>query len=41
MENQAKKQLPKIGILVFDGFLANEVVAPLDVFTKAHVLWWE
>ena len=36
MENQEINGLPKIGILVFDGFLANEVVAPLDVFTKAN-----
>jgi len=35
MENNNKNQLPTIGILVFNGFLANEVVAPLDVFTKA------
>ncbi len=35
MENQRNNQLPIIGILVFEGFLANEVVAPLDVFTKA------
>lgn len=27
-------QLPTIGILIFDGFLSNEVVAPMDVFTK-------
>lgn len=27
-------QLPTIGILVFDGFLGTEVMAPLDVFTK-------
>lgn len=26
--------LPTIGVLIFDGFLSNEVVAPLDVFTK-------
>ena len=26
--------LPTIGILIFDGFLTNEVVAPLDVFAK-------
>lgn len=26
--------LPTIGILIFDGFLTNEAVAPLDVFTK-------
>jgi len=37
MEKQERKQLPKIGILVFEGFLANEVVAPMDVFTKADV----
>ncbi|UOB18103.1 DJ-1/PfpI family protein [Abyssalbus ytuae] len=36
MENQKENKLPKIGILVFEGFLANEVVAPLDVFTKAQ-----
>lgn len=36
MENQEKNLLPKIGILIFEGFLANEVVAPLDVFTKAN-----
>lgn len=35
MEKQRNNQLPIIGILVFNGFLANEVVAPLDVFTKA------
>lgn len=26
--------LPTIGILIFDEFLTNEVVAPMDVFTK-------
>lgn len=36
MENQEKNELPKIGILVFNSFLANEVVAHLDVFTKAN-----
>ncbi len=36
MEIQEKNQLSKIGILIFDGFLASEVVAPLDVFTKAN-----
>lgn len=36
MENKRNNQLPTIGILVFNGFLANEVVAPLDVFTKAN-----
>lgn len=34
--NNHENQLPKIGILIFDGFLTNEVVAPLDVFTKAN-----
>lgn len=36
MEKQMENELPKIGILIFEGFLANEVVAPLDVFTKAQ-----
>jgi transcriptional regulator GlxA family with amidase domain len=36
MEKLNENQLPKVGILVFEGFLANEVVAPLDVFTKAN-----
>lgn len=35
MENEKINELPTIGVLVFDGFLANEVVAPVDVFTKA------
>lgn len=35
MEKLKENELPKIGILIFEGFLANEVVAPLDVFTKA------
>ena len=26
--------LPTIGILIFEGFLTNEITAPLDVFTK-------
>lgn len=26
--------VPTIGILIFEGFLTNEMVAPLDVFTK-------
>lgn len=29
-----KNELRTIGILVFDGFLTNEMVAPLDVFAK-------
>lgn len=36
MEKLKENKLPKIGILIFEGFLANEVVAPLDVFTKAQ-----
>ncbi|MCB0431677.1 MAG: DJ-1/PfpI family protein [Mangrovimonas sp.] len=36
MEKLKENELPKIGILIFEGFLANEVVAPLDVFTKAQ-----
>ena len=36
MEKLNENELPKIGILIFEGFLANEVVAPLDVFTKAQ-----
>lgn len=28
--------LPTIGIVIFDGFLTNEVVAPLDVFSKSN-----
>jgi transcriptional regulator GlxA family with amidase domain len=35
MKKQLNLQLPTIGILIFDGFLTNEVVAPLDVFSKA------
>lgn len=37
-QNKMKKKLnpdiPTIGILVFEGFLTNEIAAPLDVFTK-------
>lgn len=36
MENQDINQPATIGLLVFEGFLANEIVAPLDVFTKAN-----
>lgn len=28
--------LPTVGILVFNGFLTNEVIAPIDVFTKKN-----
>jgi transcriptional regulator GlxA family with amidase domain len=31
---QLNEKLPTIGILIFDGFLSNEVVAPMDVFAK-------
>ncbi|MEN7548700.1 DJ-1/PfpI family protein [Rapidithrix thailandica] len=30
-------QLPTVGVLVFEGFLTNEVTAPLDVFSKTDV----
>lgn len=36
MTKSIKKQLPTIGILIFEGFLTNEVVAPMDVFTKKN-----
>lgn len=34
MSEKIDSNLPTIGILVFEGFLTNEVVAPMDVFTK-------
>ena len=34
MTKQINKNLPTVGILIFESFLTNEVVAPLDVFTK-------
>jgi transcriptional regulator GlxA family with amidase domain len=34
MKKTIDATLPTIGILIFDGFLTNEVVAPMDVFTK-------
>ncbi len=34
MKTKINLELPTIGILIFDGFLTNEVVAPMDVFTK-------
>lgn len=34
MKTQINPELPTIGILIFEGFLTNEVIAPLDVFTK-------
>ncbi len=32
--NKHINSLPTIGILIFDGFLCNEVVAPLDTFSR-------
>ncbi len=34
MEKTIDSKLPTIGILIFDEFLTNELVAPMDVFTK-------
>lgn len=34
MQTNLNAALPTIGILIFDEFLTNEVVAPMDVFTK-------
>jgi transcriptional regulator GlxA family with amidase domain len=34
MEKAIDSKLPTIGILIFDEFLTNELVAPMDVFTK-------
>jgi len=34
MEKIIDSKLPTIGILIFDEFLTNELVAPMDVFTK-------
>ncbi|MEX0662383.1 MAG: DJ-1/PfpI family protein [Balneolaceae bacterium] len=34
MSEKFDSKLPTIGILIFEGFLTNEVVAPMDVFTK-------
>jgi transcriptional regulator GlxA family with amidase domain len=33
-ELDIKPNLPTVGILVFEGFLGNEVMAPMDVFSK-------
>jgi transcriptional regulator GlxA family with amidase domain len=35
MTKQLIPGLPTVGVLVFDGVLSNEVVAPVDVFSKA------
>lgn len=34
MEKTINTKLKTIGILIFEGFLTNEVIAPLDVFAK-------
>ncbi|ELR71086.1 hypothetical protein C900_03050 [Fulvivirga imtechensis AK7] len=34
MEKKMDPSLPTIGILIFEGVLTNEVVAPMDVFAK-------
>ena len=34
MQKQITPDIPTIGILIFEGFLINEIAAPLDVFTK-------
>jgi len=38
MKKTIDPSLPTIGILIFDGFLTNEAVAPMDVFTKMDSL---
>ncbi|MEQ8245151.1 DJ-1/PfpI family protein [Fulvivirga sp.] len=38
MEKTLSAGLPTIGILIFDGFLSNEIVAPIDVFSKKDSL---
>jgi transcriptional regulator GlxA family with amidase domain len=38
MKKTIDSALPTIGILIFDEFLTNEVVAPMDVFTKKDAL---
>ena len=34
MQKEINPDIPTIGILIFEGFLTNEIAAPLDVFTK-------
>lgn len=34
MNTKIDSSLPTVGVLIFEEFLTNEVVAPLDVFTK-------
>ena len=36
MEKVIDKNLPTIGILIFEGVIINEVVAPLDVFSNPN-----
>jgi len=36
MKKATDKNLPTIGILIFEGVIINEVVAPLDVFSNAN-----
>jgi len=36
MKKTLDKNLPTIGILIFEGVIINEVVAPLDVFSKTN-----
>lgn len=36
MHKSINRSLPTIGILVFEGVIINEVVAPLDVFSNAN-----
>ncbi len=35
METKINKNVPTIGILIFEGVIMNEVVAPLDVFSNS------
>ena len=37
MDKSINKSLPTIGILIFEGVIINEVVAPLDVFSNSNV----
>lgn len=37
IEKQIDKSLPTIGILIFEGVIMNEVVAPLDVFSNPNI----
>lgn len=37
MQKQINPKIPTIGILIFEGFLINEIAAPLDVFTRSDL----